>query len=145
MYSLICTIWNSLVYSISSYLLALLHNLGLYTKTDFFLWESTHTCSRTRTHVRRHTDTHTHNLLSLFHLLHTPHLHLVQPGHSQLPSLCFSLPTGVLPPASSPTNWGSEIASRRLHCQTPPAPVEWAACCAPAERTVSGTVWSAPR
>lgn len=123
MYSLSCIEWSSLVYC-----------------------HLTSVCSPYRLLKTEHLHggTHTDTIHSTFlYLLHTPHLHLVHPAHPRLPPLhlhpqgsCLQLPL---------SRWGSETAPRRLHCQTPPTPVVWAACCAQAGRRVSGTVWSAPR
>lgn len=84
---------------------------------------TTHARRRTRTETHAHTHVHTRSCFSL-----TP---------SSTSSTVFLL--------SCIQHGKCEAASRRPRCQTPPAPVGWAACCAPAGRTGSGTVWSAPR
>lgn len=56
----------------------------------------------------------------------------------------------ILHPASQrhlggPSWGGVRGAAMTPRSQTPPAPAGWAACCALAGRTASGTAWSAPR
>lgn len=77
--------------------------------------------------------------------------------HADTHTTTFSLSLASTPPFN-PANTSSTLflhfclhhsgwqaASRRLRCRTPPTPAGWAACCAPAGRRASGTVWSAPR